>query len=107
MNNKNVVFIIVSVVIIIFTFFIVNEVIPMLYENNIKNRIFNDMKDKSIDVIRGMVEIVPFEDTYNIKLSGIKGGKYEFTLQDENNIEYSFEYYFDKKENRIILKQKV
>ena len=55
---------------------------------------------------KGNVLIVPFEDTYNIKLSGIKGGKYEFTLLDENNVEYSFEYYFDKKENKVILKQK-
>ena len=59
MKNKNVAFIILSVVVVIVAFVIVNEVIPIINENGSKTRIFNDMKDKSNDVVRGIVGIIP------------------------------------------------
>lgn len=62
MKNKNVAFIILSVVVVIFVFVIVKEVIPIINESNSKNRIFNDMQDKSDDVIGGVVGIIPESD---------------------------------------------
>lgn len=58
MKNKNVVFIILSVIIVIVAFVIVKEIIPIINENESKTRIFNDMQDKSNNVIRGIVGII-------------------------------------------------
>ena len=63
MKNKNIIFFILSVVVIIVAFFIVKEIIPILNENDSKNRIFSDMQDKSDDVIRGIVGIIPEDNT--------------------------------------------
>jgi hypothetical protein len=52
----------------------------------------------------GRVELMPYEDSYNVKLIGDKNTKYNFTLSDSNNNEYYFEYYFDKEEKTVILK---
>ena len=40
---------------------------------------------------------------YSLKLTGKKGGKYEFTLTDENDNSYRFKYYFDKNEKAVVL----
>ena len=50
------------------------------------------------------VELIKFEDSYNIRLKGRKGGKYTFTIGDKTGDRYSFEYYYDKEEKTIILK---
>ena len=50
----------------------------------------------------GNVELIPYENSYNVRLNGRKGGKYEFKLKDEEN-EYYFEYYFDKEEKTVVL----
>lgn len=63
MKNKNVVFIILSIIAVIFVFVIVKEVIPIINERDSKNRILNDMQDKSDNVIRGIVGIIPENDT--------------------------------------------
>lgn len=54
----------------------------------------------------GEVEVIhPDNNTYTLKLNGKIGEEYEFTITDENDIEYSFEYYYDKDEKTVILKQ--
>ena len=62
MKNKNVIFIIISIIIVIIAFIVVKEVIPIINENNSKNRIFDDMQNKSDIVIRGVVGIIPESD---------------------------------------------
>ena len=62
MKNKNVIFIILSVVVVIVAFVIVKEIIPIINENESKTRVFNDMQDKSDNVIRGIVGIIPERD---------------------------------------------
>ena len=52
---------------------------------------------------KGDVKLIPFEDSYNIKLMGKKKGKYTFKLIDKNENEYEFEYYFNKDENTVIM----
>ena len=52
----------------------------------------------------GKVELIPYDDTYNIKLIGKKGGNYEFKITDDVNT-YYFKYYFDKKENTVVLEK--
>ena len=63
MKNKNIVFVILFVLVVIVTFFIIYEVIPIINEKDSKNRIFNEMQDKSDAVIRGIVGIIPESDT--------------------------------------------
>ena len=63
MKNKNILFVIISIIIVITAFIVVKEVIPIINESESKNRVFSDMKDKSDNVIRGVVGIVPESDT--------------------------------------------
>ena len=53
----------------------------------------------------GKVDLIKFEDSYNVKLKGRKGGKYTFTIDDGLGNEYYFEYYFDKNQKTIILNE--
>lgn len=62
MKNKNIVFVILSVIVVILTFTIIKEVILTINENESKNRVFNDMQDKSNYIIRGIVGIIPEND---------------------------------------------
>lgn len=53
---------------------------------------------------KGNVVVTSSEDTlHTVKLIGRKNGKYNFTLKDEANNLYTFEYYFDKDNNTVIL----
>ena len=54
----------------------------------------------------GDVNLIKLDDSYNVKLSGIKGGNYTFEITDDQNKTILFEYYFDKKKNEVILEQK-
>lgn len=54
---------------------------------------------------KGGVELIPYNDSYNVKLKCQKGGKYTFELTDEDNKTYYFEYYYDKEQNTVILNQ--
>ena len=54
----------------------------------------------------GKVEVIKGEDTYSIKLIGYKGAEYEFSISDDQDNSYSFEYYFDKENNTVILNKK-
>ena len=52
----------------------------------------------------GKVDVIhSSDDMYSLRLNGKMNGKYKFTLQDENDHEYSFEYYFDKDNNTVLL----
>ncbi len=51
----------------------------------------------------GQVELIKTEDGYNVKLNGQKGGKYKFTITDEKDHEYNYEYHFDKEKNTVVL----
>ena len=55
----------------------------------------------------GSVELIRQEDgTYNVKLTGWNSGKYSFTIGDEDNNEYRFEFYYDKEGKTIVLNKK-
>ena len=45
------------------------------------------------------------EHTHTVKLNGRKKGKYKFSIIDDNNIEYEFEYYFNKDKSTVELKR--
>ena len=56
---------------------------------------------------KGNVEIINSTDEiYSIKINGRKNGKYSFTVTDEAQNEYSFEYYYDKDTESVILNKK-
>lgn len=53
---------------------------------------------------KGEVTLIPQDDkSYNMKLSGKKKGEYKFCLSDKKEIEYCFEYHFDKDNNTVEL----
>jgi hypothetical protein len=47
------------------------------------------------------------EETYSLKLTGYFGAEYEFTITDENDNEYSFEYHYDKEQKTVLLNKKI
>lgn len=56
---------------------------------------------------KGRVAVVTStDDVHSIKISGRTNEKYNFTIKDESNNEYKFEYYYDKDEKSVILKRK-
>lgn len=58
MKDKNTIFIILSVFIVIVAFIFVKEIVPIMNEKDCKNRVFNEMQAKSDDVIRGIVGMI-------------------------------------------------
>ena len=54
---------------------------------------------------KGNVDLIPYDNSYNVKVNGRKGGKYNFTISDEENNEYSFEYHYDKELKTIVLNE--
>ena len=55
----------------------------------------------------GSVEVIENEDgTYDIKLEGWCSGRYTFSIGDEEEHRYEFEYYYDKKSKSVILNKK-
>ena len=64
MKNKNITFIIISIIVVIAIFIFINEIIPIINEN--KSRVFTDMQDKSDSVIRGIVGIIPESGTSSL-----------------------------------------
>ena len=56
---------------------------------------------------KGSVTVVTSKDNlHSVKLNGKENGKYNFDVIDENQNEYSFEYYYDKKDETVVLKRK-
>ncbi len=43
---------------------------------------------------KGNVELIDSGDHYNVRVSGIKGGEYTFTIEDEKENIYTFKYHF-------------
>ena len=55
----------------------------------------------------GNVEVVNTErDIHTVKVSGWKTGEYTFTITDEKNNEYTFQYYFDDEQKTVVLEIK-
>lgn len=50
----------------------------------------------------GSVEIIKYEEGYNLKISGSGTSRYFFDISDDKN-EYHFEYYFDKDQQTVIV----
>ena len=51
---------------------------------------------------QGEVEIIETApDVHSIIIRGRKSGKYEFTISDDNNHEYTFEYYYDEETKSV------
>lgn len=95
----------------IVTYFVINgglansnfEVIRTLNEYNL------DLNDDAYvssftGTKKGNVELKQFNESFNVKLIGKKGGKYTFTLTDKTEKEYTFEYYYDPDDVTIVLK---
>ena len=56
---------------------------------------------------QGDVKVVTSTDEiHSIKVNGRKNAKYEFIITDESEKEYSFEYYYDKEKETIVLNKK-
>ena len=54
----------------------------------------------------GNVEVIDSDEYHPIKLSGWYNGNYSFTISDEEENTYDFEYYFDKENNTVELIKK-
>lgn len=56
---------------------------------------------------KGNVVVTASDDTLHaVKIEGTKNGKYEFTIKDEANNLYTFEYYYDNAKKTVILNRK-
>lgn len=63
MKNKNIAFVTISIVLVILALIVTKEIIPIINEQESKNRVFTDMQNKSDDVIRSIIGIIPENDT--------------------------------------------
>ena len=59
MKNKNAVFIMLSILVMVVAFVIVKEVIPIVNENNSKNRIFNEFDGQISELEKSIIGIIP------------------------------------------------
>lgn len=75
------------------------EVYKSLDEYNFSNSI--DIYS-STGTEKGGVELIPHDDTYNVKLNGRKKGQYSFSIEDGNKL-YSFEYHYEDDKKTIVL----
>lgn len=53
----------------------------------------------------GSVELIPNDDGYTVKLEGLKGKKYQFSITDDEAV-YGFEYYYDDTNQSVIIKKR-
>lgn len=74
MNKKNTYFALFSIILTVIILIIIKEIMPIINENNSKKRIFNEMKDKSKEVIRGIVGIIPENEEELTSHKGIGSG---------------------------------
>ena len=72
------------------------EEIPLTGEVNVTASACTDSCEVTV--------IHPDKDTYTVKLTGKIGGEYEFTLTDENNKDYDFEYKYSEESKSVELK---
>lgn len=59
MKNKNILFIIISIFIIFVSFVTVKEILPIVKENEMKKRVFNEFDDKISELERSIIGIIP------------------------------------------------
>lgn len=56
---------------------------------------------------QGEVEVIKSDDgKYSLKIIGRKNEEYEFTLTDEAETDFTFEYYYDKESSSFVLNKK-
>lgn len=53
---------------------------------------------------KGGVEVIQYEEGYDLKISGSGTNKYLFDISDDEN-EYHFEYYFDNDQHTVVVKR--
>lgn len=53
---------------------------------------------------QGSVELIPNDEGYTIKLTGIKGKKYQFSITDDEAV-YAFEFYYDSASQSMIIEK--
>ena len=74
------------------------------YDIKFEGKIYISSYDENT---KGRGEVVTStDDVHSIKISGRENEKYTFTIKDESNKEYKFEYYYDKDEKTVILNRK-
>lgn len=74
------------------------------YDIKFEGKIYISSYDENT---KGRVEVITStDDVHSIKISGRENEKYTFTIKDESNKEYKFEYYYDKDEKSVILNRK-
>jgi hypothetical protein len=74
------------------------------YDIKFEGKIYISSYDENT---KGRVEgVTSTDDEHSIKISGRENEKYTFTIKDESNKEYKFEYYYDKDEKSVILNRK-
>ena len=59
MKNKNATFIMLSILVVVVAFVVVKEVIPIVNENDSKNRIFSEFDDKISELEKSIIGIIP------------------------------------------------
>ena len=69
MKKKNLVFIVLLIIAAVITFGIIIEIIPIIKES--KNIIFNDMQDKSYDIVEDNIKAWRNSDTENVNNESI------------------------------------
>ena len=93
---KNKLFIIISIVIIVISSVIAIEIISINSEKECKNRVFNEMKDKSNDVIRGIVGIIPKNSKNDLSSYNGIGSGVIFDKQDKTYYVITAKHVIDK-----------
>ena len=62
MKHKNVIFVVISIVLVILALVVFKEIIPMIHEKESKKRVFEEMQNQSDSVMRGIIGIIPEGD---------------------------------------------
>ena len=84
MQNKNMLFIIITTIVLIIALLSVREIIPIINENNSKKRVFNDMQKKSNDMAKGVIGIIAENNNDNMAShEGIGSGA--IIAKEDNN----------------------
>ena len=53
-----------------------------------------------------VVVVTSTDEIHSIRVNGRKNAKYEFTITDESEKEYTFEYFYDKNSESIVLNKR-
>ena len=86
MKKKNVIVIALFIIIVLLVLLFINEIIPIINEDESKNRVFSEMQNKSDDAMRGIVGIIP--ENNKDGLSSHKGLGSGVIFEKKNNTYY-------------------